>query len=107
HLFFSTRQPPPTSPLFPYTTLFRSSSGNRLRSTRTRTTPLGTETLVTSYQYDHEIRLIKTTYPDGSFVQDTYDGAGQRIQHTDRSEERRVGKESRARVATASSRQTK
>jgi len=58
-------------------------SGNRLTQTRTRTTSSGTETLTTSYQYDHENRPIKTTYPDGSFVQDSYDGVGMHTQHID------------------------
>jgi RHS repeat-associated protein len=58
------------------TTYTHDASGNKLTETRTRTTPTGSETLVTSYQYDRENRLVKTTYPDGSTTQVAYNSIG-------------------------------
>src|SRR5256885_14975460 len=58
---------PPRSTLFPYTTLFRSVL----------------ELLITSYQYDPENRLIRTTNPDGSFTQTGFNSLGQVSQTID------------------------
>ena len=41
-------------------------NGNRTSSTRTRTTDLGPQNVVTQQQHDAQNRLTKTTFPDGS-----------------------------------------
>ena len=56
-------------------------SGNRLSETTTRTTPAGTETLLTRYEYDRQGRLLKTINPDGSTTRNVYDELG-RVKET-------------------------
>jgi len=58
--------------------------GNRLTATTTRTkADNSTETLVTSYVYDADNRLIKTTLPDGSFAKTAYNAIGKPSSVTD------------------------
>jgi RHS repeat-associated protein len=57
---------------------------NRTSQTTTRTLANGsTETLVTAYEYDHLNRPVKTTYPDGTFTQMSYNQIGQQATTTD------------------------
>lgn len=51
-------------------------NGNKLSETKTRTTDSGKASMVTSYQYDHQNRLIQTDYPDGSNTQIKYNDIG-------------------------------
>jgi len=57
--------------------------GNKLSESFTRATPSGPEVLTTQYQYDPNGRLVKTTYPDGSTVQNTYNSIGKLASKTD------------------------
>jgi RHS repeat-associated protein len=65
------------------TTYTYDANGNKLTETRSRSTTLGTETLLTSYQYDRLNRLVKTTYPDGSTTQVAYNAIGKQSITTD------------------------
>jgi RHS repeat-associated protein len=58
-------------------------NGNKLGQTQTRTGSSGSETLVTSYQYDNLNRLVKTTYPDGSTTQIQHNAIGKQSVTTD------------------------
>ncbi|MGF1531708.1 MAG: LamG-like jellyroll fold domain-containing protein, partial [Puniceicoccaceae bacterium] len=63
--------------------------GNQLTRSLVRTRyddsgqPIGTETLLTTHQYDAESRLIATTYPDGTTTATVYNAAGQEIRTID------------------------
>ena len=58
--------------------------GNRTSQSVTRTLPGGAQqTLTTSYTYDPNGRLIKTTYPDNSTTQTAYNSLGQQVTTTD------------------------
>ncbi|HKQ04260.1 MAG TPA: LamG-like jellyroll fold domain-containing protein, partial [Blastocatellia bacterium] len=59
-------------------------NNNRTSQTTTRTLANGsTETLATTYEYDHLNRLVKTTYVDGTFTQVSYNAIGQQATTTD------------------------
>jgi RHS repeat-associated protein len=52
-------------------------NGNKLTQAVTRTKADGTtESLSTQYQYDGNNRLVKTTYPNGTFTQTAYNAIG-------------------------------
>jgi RHS repeat-associated protein len=55
-------------------------SGSPIRHLATRTDPRGR---VTSYEHDYAGRVTKTTWPDGSFRQVTYDDLGNKISEFD------------------------
>jgi len=75
-----TRQVDPLGNVMTFT---YDANGNRLSETKTRTTPVGPETLVTAFQYDHLNRLIQTTSPDGSTTQIAYNSIGKQSATTD------------------------
>jgi RHS repeat-associated protein len=56
---------------FTYDTL-----GRKLTSTRSRTGPLGPETLTTTWEYDAQGRQTAVIYPDGSKTKTTYNAFG-------------------------------
>src|SRR5205823_7609382 len=59
-------------------------SGNRISQSVVRTRSDGTkETLTTSYAYDGNNRLVKTTLPDGSSTQVAYNPLGKQSETTD------------------------
>jgi RHS repeat-associated protein len=59
------------------------SNGNQLSETRTRTTASGSESLVTSFNYDELDRLDSTTAADGSVTSQVYDSLGRVVQQID------------------------
>jgi RHS repeat-associated protein len=75
-----TQQKDPLGNLITYT---YDNNGNKTSETRTRTGPSGIETLLTSYQYDKNNNLIKTTYPDNSTTQIQYNAIGKQSITTD------------------------
>lgn len=59
-------------------------NGNRLTQTVHRTKPDGSdETLVTTYEYDGNNRLTKTTFPDGTFTRTVYNSIGKQAESYD------------------------
>jgi RHS repeat-associated protein len=72
--------------------------GNRLTQSTTRSvytcsfapgtgvncTPSGTETLTTTYEYDRQGRLVKTTDPDNTFTRTVYDALGRQKESYDK-----------------------
>ena len=58
-------------------------NGNRLSQSVTRTTPSGPQTLNTQYVFDAGNNLVKTTLPDGSTVQKSYEPTGKVSSTTD------------------------
>src|SRR5581483_9058708 len=63
------------------TNIVNDANGNKLSQQVTRTLPDGTkQTLTTSYLYDGNNRLTKTTFPDGSLTQTFYNAIG-KIDH--------------------------
>src|SRR5262249_61805725 len=77
--FFLMTRRPPTSTLFPYTTLFRSTGGTYSNGTIFKCTPTGALTVLRHLNYSSD-----GANPYGSLYEN-------------RSEERRVGKECRSR----------
>jgi len=59
-------------------------NGNRLTETRTRTTPSGVETLVTTFTYDKQGRLTETEDPDGTITRTVYDELGKQVESFDK-----------------------
>ena len=51
-------------------------NGNKKSETRRRTTPAGVETLTTSFEYDKNNHLTRTTLPDGATTRTTYNTIG-------------------------------
>ena len=56
-----------TEPLKNVTSFTYDGNGVKLSQTQTRTDSSGKHTLVTTYGYDPNEKLLETTYPDGSF----------------------------------------
>ncbi|HVG08307.1 MAG TPA: fibronectin type III domain-containing protein [Thermoanaerobaculia bacterium] len=59
-------------------------NGNRRTETTVRTTGSGTETLVTTFVYDNDGRLVQTTWPDGTVSGSAYDVVGNLVSTVDR-----------------------
>jgi RHS repeat-associated protein len=59
--------------------VFSSNSGGSAEGTTSLSVSILVATNPTAYQYDREYRLLKATYPDGSFTKYTYDAVGNRL----------------------------
>ena len=66
------------------TTFTHDSNGNRLTETRTRTTPSGVQTLVTTFTYDKQGRLTESQDPDGTITRTVYDELGKQVESFDK-----------------------
>src|SRR2546430_14091129 len=89
---------PPRSTLFPYTTLFRSSTWDDVRRAAPKLKALGHPVgLGMSNELDSNMLLIALMQCFGAFIQNAQARPAINSKHTIRSEERRVGKECRSR----------
>ena len=65
------------------TTYTYDANGNRLSESRTRTVDGTPETLVTTFEYDGNNRLVQTTQPDGSTTRTEYNALGKQARTID------------------------
>ena len=65
------------------TTYAYDANNNRTSQSVTRTTPSGPQTLLTQYQFDADNNLIKTTNPDGTTRQKTFNATGLPVTEVD------------------------